>query len=164
MRVLPQRIADFQSASGEAPRTVRKNRLRKQKTHASIAQKRSNFGALPCSKPSYEPCAAQNHLRKRLGKSRKRKIAHNPAPPPLHRVPLTRDALTRCSPGTSSSRLTPPASRRLLGPWSFTDLADCRCRIGCHSLGERFVNSLLRPFVRNRPDQKSRINEVALLN
>jgi hypothetical protein len=51
-------------------------------------------------------------------------------------VPLTRDALTRCSPVPSSSRLTPPASRLLPGSSSLTALANRRCRRWCHSLGQ----------------------------
>ena len=63
------RKADFQPASAEGPRPVRKNRLRSRKTLASIAQKRHNFGASPCSKRSLESCAEQNHLRENIGKS-----------------------------------------------------------------------------------------------
>jgi len=62
------RKADFQPASAEGPRPARKNRLRSKKTLASIAQKRHNFGASPCSKRSLEPCAEQNHLRENIGK------------------------------------------------------------------------------------------------
>ena len=61
------RIAAFQSASAEGPRTRRKNRLRSRKTLASIAQKRHNFGASRCSKRSLESCAEQNHLRENIG-------------------------------------------------------------------------------------------------
>jgi hypothetical protein len=67
------RIADFQSASAEGPRTRRKNRLRIRKTLASIAQKRHNFGASRCSKRSLESCAEQNHLREKIGKIAKEK-------------------------------------------------------------------------------------------
>ena len=63
------RKADFQSASAEGPRTRRKNRLRIRKTLASIAQKRHNFGAAPCSKRSLGSCAEQNHLRETIGES-----------------------------------------------------------------------------------------------
>jgi hypothetical protein len=62
------RKADFQPASAEGPRPVRKNRLRSRKTLASIAQKRHDFGASRCSKRSLEPCAEQNHLRENIGK------------------------------------------------------------------------------------------------
>jgi hypothetical protein len=62
------RIADFQSASAEGPRTRRKNRLRIRKTLASIAQKYHDFGASRCSKRSLKPCAEQNHLRENIGK------------------------------------------------------------------------------------------------
>ncbi len=61
------RIADFQPASAEGPRPVRKNRLRRRKTLASIARKRHNFGASRCSKRSLESCAEQNHLRENIG-------------------------------------------------------------------------------------------------
>jgi hypothetical protein len=50
-------------------RIGRKNRLRIKKALASIAQKRHNFGASRCSKRSLEPCAEQNHLREKIGKS-----------------------------------------------------------------------------------------------
>jgi hypothetical protein len=63
-----QRKADFQPASAEGPRTRRKNRLRIRKTLASIAQKRHNFGAAPCSKRSLGSCAEQNHLREKIEK------------------------------------------------------------------------------------------------
>jgi hypothetical protein len=66
------RKADFQPASAEGPRPVRKNRLRSKKTLASIAQKRHNFAASPCSKRSLESCAEQNHLRENIGKSYER--------------------------------------------------------------------------------------------
>ena len=62
------RKADFQSASAEGPRTRRKNRLRRRKTLASIAQKYHDFGASRCSKRSLKPCAEQNHLRENIGK------------------------------------------------------------------------------------------------
>jgi hypothetical protein len=62
------RKADFQPASAEAPRPVRKNRLRSRKTLASIAQKRHDFGASRCSKRSLESCAEQNHLKENIGK------------------------------------------------------------------------------------------------
>jgi hypothetical protein len=61
------RKADFQPASAEASRPVRKNRLRSKKTLASIAQKRHDFGASPCSKRSLGSCAEQNHLRENIG-------------------------------------------------------------------------------------------------
>jgi hypothetical protein len=67
------RKADFQPASAEGPRTRRKNRLQSRKTLASIAQKRHNFGAAPCSKRSLESCAEQNHLRENIGKIAKEK-------------------------------------------------------------------------------------------
>jgi hypothetical protein len=72
------RIADFQSAPSEAPRPVRKNRIRNPKTHTSIAEKRPDFGAAPCSKPSSEPCAEQNHLRENIEKIAKPKIRVQP--------------------------------------------------------------------------------------
>jgi hypothetical protein len=67
------RKADFQSASAEGPRPVRKNRLRIRKTLASIAQKRHDFGASRCSKRSLESCAEQNHLRENIGEIAKEK-------------------------------------------------------------------------------------------
>jgi hypothetical protein len=70
----PPRIADFQSAPSEAPRPLRKNRIRKPKTHVSNGQKRPDFGAATCSNPSSEPCAEQNHLREKIGKIAKPKI------------------------------------------------------------------------------------------
>jgi hypothetical protein len=69
----PQRIADFQSAPSEAPRPVRKNRIRNQKTHVSNGPKRPNFGAATCSNRSSEPCAEQNHLREKIEKVAKPK-------------------------------------------------------------------------------------------
>jgi hypothetical protein len=62
------RKADFQPASAEGPRPVRKIPLRSRKTLASIAQKLNDFGASPCSKRSLEPCAEQNHLRENIEK------------------------------------------------------------------------------------------------
>jgi hypothetical protein len=70
----PPRIADFQSAPGSGPRQVRKNRLRKQKTHTSIAQKRHHFGAATCSTHGCRMCAEQNHLREKIEKIAKTKI------------------------------------------------------------------------------------------
>jgi hypothetical protein len=70
----PPRIADFQSAHGSGPRPVRKNRIRNPKTHTLIAQKHHHFGAAPCSKPSSELCAEQNHLRENIEKIAKTKI------------------------------------------------------------------------------------------
>jgi hypothetical protein len=67
------RKADFQSASAEGPRPVRKNRLRIRKTLASIAQKRHDFGASRCSKRSLQSCAEQNHLRENIGEIAKEK-------------------------------------------------------------------------------------------
>jgi hypothetical protein len=67
------RKLDFQPASAEAPRARCKNRLRSKKTLASIAQKRHNFGASPCSKHSLESCAEQNHLRENIGEIAKEK-------------------------------------------------------------------------------------------
>jgi hypothetical protein len=61
------RIADFQSASAEGPRPVRKNPLQRKKSLASIAQKRHDFGAARCSNRSLESCAEQNHLRENIG-------------------------------------------------------------------------------------------------
>ena len=61
--------------TSRSPRPVRKNRLRRRKTLASIAQKRHNFGASRCSKRSLGSCAEQNHLRENIGKSRNSKIA-----------------------------------------------------------------------------------------
>jgi hypothetical protein len=63
------RIAAFRSAPALGLRPVRKNRLRRRKTLASMAQKRHNFGASPCSKRSLESCAEQNHLRENIGES-----------------------------------------------------------------------------------------------
>ena len=63
------RIAAFRSAPALGLRPVRKNRLRRRKTLASIARKRHNFGASRCSKRSLESCAEQNHLRENIGKS-----------------------------------------------------------------------------------------------
>ena len=64
---LSPRKADFQPASALGLRPVQKNRFRNQKTLASIAQKRHDFGASRCSKRSLEPCAEQNHLRENIG-------------------------------------------------------------------------------------------------
>jgi hypothetical protein len=61
------RKAAFRSAPALGLRPVRKNRLRSRKTLVSIAQKRHNFGAAPCSKRSLESCAEQNHLRENIG-------------------------------------------------------------------------------------------------
>jgi hypothetical protein len=68
-----QRIADFQSAHDEAPRPVRKNRLRSGKTDAFSDRKRLDFGAAPCSKLSSAACAEQNHLREKIEKVAKPK-------------------------------------------------------------------------------------------
>jgi hypothetical protein len=56
------RKADFQSAPASDPRPLRKNHPRSRKTHPSIAEKRHDFGATPCSNRPSEPCAEQNHL------------------------------------------------------------------------------------------------------
>jgi hypothetical protein len=76
------RIADFQSAPSEAPRPMRKKRLRNPKTHTSIAQKHPDFGASTCSNPSSEPCAEQNHLREKIGEIAKQKIRVQPGSAP----------------------------------------------------------------------------------
>ena len=68
-----QRKADFQSAHEEAPRPVRKNRLRIGKTDAFSDRKRLDFGAAPCSKLSSAACAEQNHLREKIEKIAKSK-------------------------------------------------------------------------------------------
>jgi hypothetical protein len=72
------RIADFQSAPSEAPRPLRKNRLRNPNTTTSIAEKRHEFGAATCSKPSSEPCAEQNHQREKIGEIEKTKNRMQP--------------------------------------------------------------------------------------
>ena len=66
---LSPRKADFQPSSALGLRPVQKNRFRNQKTLASIAQKRHDFGASRCSKRSLGSCAEQNHLRENIGKS-----------------------------------------------------------------------------------------------
>jgi hypothetical protein len=80
----PPRIADFQSAPSEAPRPVRKNRLRKQKTHTSVAQKQPHFGAATCSRHGSTMCAEQNHLRENIGEIAKPKNRVQPGSA-LHR-------------------------------------------------------------------------------
>jgi hypothetical protein len=67
------RIADFQSAPGSGLRKMRKNRIQNPRTLTAIAQRRPNFGAATCSKPSSEPCAEQNHLREKIEKIAKTK-------------------------------------------------------------------------------------------
>ena len=62
------RKAVIQSAHEEAPRPVRKNRLRIGKTDAFSDRKRLDFGAAPCSKLSSAACAEQNHLREKIEK------------------------------------------------------------------------------------------------
>jgi hypothetical protein len=78
----PQRIADFQSAPGEGPRPVRKNRIRNPKTHASIAQKHPHFGAATCSKHDSRTCAEQNHLREKIEKIAKQQNRVQPRAAP----------------------------------------------------------------------------------
>jgi hypothetical protein len=78
------RKADFQPASAEDLRPVRKNRLRSRKTLASIAQKRYDFGASRCSKRSLEPCAEQNHLRENIEKIAKQQNRVQGDSDPLH--------------------------------------------------------------------------------
>ena len=68
-----QRKAVIQPAHDEAPRPVRKNRLRSGKTDAFSGQKRHNFGAATCSRHDSRTCAEQNHLREKIGKIAKSK-------------------------------------------------------------------------------------------
>jgi hypothetical protein len=68
-----QRKAVIQPASKEAPRRVRKNRLRYRKANTSNARNRHNFGASTCSKHDSRTCAEQNHLREKIGKIAKPK-------------------------------------------------------------------------------------------
>jgi hypothetical protein len=68
-----QRKAVIQPAHGEAPRPVRKNRLRIDKTDAFSDRKRHNFGAATCSRHDSRTCAEQNHLREKIGKIAKSK-------------------------------------------------------------------------------------------
>jgi hypothetical protein len=76
------RIADFQSAPSEAPRPVRKNRIRNPKTTTSIAEKRPDFGAATCSRHGSTMCAEQNHLREKIRKIAKTKIRVQPGSTP----------------------------------------------------------------------------------
>jgi len=78
------RKADFQSASALGLRPVQKNRFRNQKTLASIAQKRQDFGASRCSKRSLEPCAEQNNLREHIWEIAKEKNRVQGDSDPLH--------------------------------------------------------------------------------
>jgi hypothetical protein len=68
-----QRKAVFQPAHEEAPRTMRKNRLRIGKTDAFSDQKSHDFGAAACSRHDSRTCAEQNHLREKIGKIAKPK-------------------------------------------------------------------------------------------
>ena len=68
-----QRKAVIQPAHDEAPRPVRKNRVRRRKTDAFSDQERLNFGAATCSKRDSRTCAEQNHLREKIGKVAKPK-------------------------------------------------------------------------------------------
>jgi hypothetical protein len=76
------RIADFQSAHAEAPRPVRKNRLRIGKPDAFSDQKRHYFGASTCSTLSSAACAEQNHLREKIEKIAKSKNRVQPGSAP----------------------------------------------------------------------------------
>jgi hypothetical protein len=68
-----QRKAVIQPAHEEAPRPVRKNRLRNPKTTTSSAQSCSSFGASICSIHGSRMCAEQNHLREKIEKIAKSK-------------------------------------------------------------------------------------------
>jgi hypothetical protein len=112
------RKADFQPASAEAPRPRRKNRLRSRISRASIAQKRHDFGALPCSKRSLQSCAEQNHPRENIGeiaKEKNRVHFDSDAQRIAYLLRWTHSIARRCQP----TLLRP-------GPWSLTALADCR--------------------------------------
>jgi hypothetical protein len=80
-----QRKAVIQPAHDEAPRPVRKNRLRSGKTDAFSDRKRIDFGAATCSKLSSSACAEQNHLREKIGKIAKSKNRVQPGSAP-HRI------------------------------------------------------------------------------
>jgi hypothetical protein len=67
------RKAVFQPAHEEAPRPVRKNRLRIGKPDAFSDPKRIDFGAATCSKRPSAACAEQNHLREKIEKIAKSK-------------------------------------------------------------------------------------------
>ena len=79
-----QRKAVIQPAHDEAPRPVRKNRLRRRKTDAFSDQKRLDFGASTCSKLSSAACAEQNHLREKIGKIAKSKNRVRPGSDAQH--------------------------------------------------------------------------------
>jgi hypothetical protein len=79
-----QRKAVIQPAHDEAPRPVRKNRLRSGKTDAFGDQKRIDFGAATCSKRPSAACAEKNHLREKIEKVAKPKNRVQPGSDAQH--------------------------------------------------------------------------------